>query len=61
MKGPRELRQIINRMRSRAARMGKKNGALGWYDCPGIERLGWNRKRKDIVAKPNPSSLLPPA
>jgi len=46
MKGPREARAIINRYRSRMAKRGKKNGAVGSLDDLRLDRLLYNSKRK---------------
>lgn len=54
MKGPRELRRIINRLRARAARVkGKRNGGVGWIDDPWIEQLEQSPPRQ-IARRPKP-------
>lgn len=53
MKGPAELRKIINRLRSRQAAKGVRNGKVGWADSPRLDRLGWGLKRKLELYPPN--------
>lgn len=56
MKGPREYRRIIAKIRKREARrFGVRNGGLPWLDSPGLERLVYNSKRK--IVRPTSAAL----
>lgn len=46
MQGPREAKRIVNRLRSWAAKHGKRNGQLGWIDNIYLERMYENSKKR---------------
>jgi len=46
MKACREYRRVINRVRSKEAQRGRRNGGVGWLDSFRLEQLVFNSKRR---------------